>query len=265
MSLMTNGVSPRFERYVAIGDSSTEGIDDPDGRGGYRGWSTRLAERIARIQGRLLYANLAVRGRTTRQILEQQLERAAAMKPDLATLFSGTNDVFRPRFDAGQVGADIDLMQRTLIVGGATVLTFTLPDLTPIMPLARPIAPRIHALNEALRSVSRSTGTILVDFAAHPGATDPRLWSEDRFHANSRGHGLIADALEHALGLPGSDDSWMRPLPAEAPPGTRARIAAELRWMRRHVMPLMRRAPGGAPAREDSRGKRPELRPVEIG
>ena len=35
-------------RYVAIGDSSTEGIYDPDGSGGYRGWANRLAERIAR-------------------------------------------------------------------------------------------------------------------------------------------------------------------------------------------------------------------------
>lgn len=262
---MTQSDSPRFERYVAIGDSSTEGIDDPDGRGGFRGWSARLAERIARTQGGLLYANLAVRGRTTRQIREQQLERAAAMNPDLATVFSGTNDVFRPRFDADGLAADIDLMQRTLVAGGATVLTFTLPDLTPIMPLARLVAPRIRALNDALRSVSHSTGAILVDFAAHPGATDPRLWSEDRFHANARGHGLIADALAHALGLPGSDDAWRRPLPADAASGARARFAAELRWMRRHVVPLMWRGPGGAPDVQDARGKRPELRPVETG
>ena len=40
----------RFERYVAIGDSSTEGLIDPDGQGGYRGWSMRLAERIAEVQ-----------------------------------------------------------------------------------------------------------------------------------------------------------------------------------------------------------------------
>ena len=37
----------RFERYVAIGDSTVEGLDDPDGRGGHRGWANRLAERIA--------------------------------------------------------------------------------------------------------------------------------------------------------------------------------------------------------------------------
>lgn len=44
----------RFERYVAIGDSSTEGLDDPDGNGGYRGWANRLAETIPGQQGSLL-------------------------------------------------------------------------------------------------------------------------------------------------------------------------------------------------------------------
>ena len=89
----------RFERYVAIGDSSTEGLDDPDGHGGYRGWANRLAEKVAEAQGPLLYANLAVRGRSTHRILEEQLGRAVAMRPDLVTLFSGTNDVVRRRFE----------------------------------------------------------------------------------------------------------------------------------------------------------------------
>src|SRR6185437_2615910 len=94
-----------FTRYVAIGDSSTEGLDDPDGRGGYRGWSQRLAERLAQVQDGLLYANLAIRGRTTRQIRDQQLGPALAMRPDLATVFSGTNDVVARSFDLAAVAA----------------------------------------------------------------------------------------------------------------------------------------------------------------
>jgi lysophospholipase L1-like esterase len=155
----------RFARYVAIGDSSTEGLDDPDGRGGYRGWANRLAERLTAAQGSLLYANLAVRGRRTREIREQQLERALAMRPDLATIFSGTNDVVTRRFDLQAVAADLEAIQLALIDQGATVLTFTLPDLSPVMPFARPIAPRITALNQSLRAVCERTGAILVDFA----------------------------------------------------------------------------------------------------
>ena len=91
--------SKRFERYVAIGDSSTEGLNDPDGNGGYRGWSRRLASRIADAQGGLMYANFGVRGLTTHEILDQQLEPAASMRPDLVTIFSGTNDVLRRKMD----------------------------------------------------------------------------------------------------------------------------------------------------------------------
>src|SRR5688500_8097932 len=123
----------RFERYVAIGDSTSEGLDDPDGRGGYRGWANRLAERLAERQGSVLYANLAIRGRTTRQIREQQLDRAVAMRPDLATVVAGTNDVLRRSFDPRTFGDDLYAMQSALTGIGATVLTFTLPDLTPVM------------------------------------------------------------------------------------------------------------------------------------
>src|SRR5436190_8300791 len=185
---------PRFERYVAIGDSSTEGIDDPDGEGGYRGWANRLAQRIADAQGAVLYANLGIRGRLTREILDEQLAPALAMNPGLATVFAGSNDILRMRFDALRVSDDVAHMQRSLAAGGATVVTFTLPDLTPILPMARVLAPRVRALNDALRSASASTGAILVDFAAHAIGSDPRLWSEDRFHANTDGHVRIANA-----------------------------------------------------------------------
>lgn len=258
---MTQDLAPRFARYVAIGDSSTEGLDDPDGRGGFRGWSTRLAERIAAGQGSLLYANLAIRGRRTRQILQEQLPAAAAMRPDLATVFSGTNDLMARHFDAAAFGADMTEMQATLIDGGARVLTFTMPDLAPVMPLARWIAPRLEALNETLRAVSAATGAILVDFAAHRSASDSRLWSEDRLHANAAGHELIAAALADALGLPGADDSWRRPLPPAAPLAPWERVAAEFRWGRRHLVPWAWRHLHGRSSGDGRGPKRPRLAP----
>lgn len=248
-----------FARYVALGDSSTEGVDDPDGAGGYRGWSQRLAERVDAAQGGgLLYANLATRGLTTRQIRERQLDAALALRPDLATVFCGTNDVTAPRFDAAAVAADIAHLQRALVDRGATVLSFTLPDLTPLMPLARLIAPRIAALNQALASASRASGAILVDFAAHPVATDRRLWSEDRIHANAAGHARIADALAQALGLPGSNDAWQAPLP-EVAPSRAQRWTAEARWIRRHLLPWIWQSVRGRSSADGRGPKRPTL------
>lgn len=252
----------RFERYAAIGDSSTEGLDDSDGQGGYRGWANRLAERVAAAQGSLLYANLGIRGRRTGQILAGQLDRAAAMRPDLVTLFSGTNDVIARRFDCDAVARDMERMQRTLIGGGATLLTFTLPDLGPVLPLARRLAPRVLALNAALREVSARTGSILVDFAAHPVASDSRLWSDDRLHANSLGHERIAAALAHALGLPGTDASWAEPLPDRPPSTFGQRFAAEIDWGRRHLLPWAWRHLWGRSSGDGRTAKRPELAPV---
>ena len=142
----------RFERYVAIGDSSTEGLLDLDVDDEMHGWSFRLAGRIAAAQGGLLYANLAARGATTRQIVTRQLDRALAMQPDLATVFSGTNDVISRRFEVREFAGDVREIQRSLRGAGATVLTFTLPDLTPLLPLARAIAPRIREMNDAVRA-----------------------------------------------------------------------------------------------------------------
>ena len=253
---------PRFARYVALGDSSTEGIDDPDGAGGYRGWSQRLAENIAATHPGLRYANLGVRGLTTAQVRERQLSAALAMRPDLATLFCGTNDVTGLNFDSERVAADIEHMQRELIAAGATVLSFTLPDLAPLMPIARLIAPRIAALNRALAQASRNTGSILVDFAAHAVATDPRLWSEDRIHANSDGHARIAEALAHALHLPGSSESWKQPLPALARQTRRQWFAAEARWSGRYLLPWVWQGVTCQSSADGRAPKRPELTPL---
>ena len=107
----------RFERYIAIGDSSTEGLEDPDGASGYRGWANRLAERVAQAQGGLLYANLGVRGKRSREIREEQLGPALAMKPDLATVFAGSNDLLKRSFDPGKLRAELRCMMAALVAG----------------------------------------------------------------------------------------------------------------------------------------------------
>ena len=248
-----------YQRYVAIGDSSTEGLDDPDGQGGFRGWANRLAERIAVAQGTLRYANLAVRGKTTRQIRQEQLAPALALRPDLVTLFSGTNDVIRRRFDPAAVAADIAVMHRALIGQGATLLTFTLPDLGPVMPVARWVAPRVHALNAELRRLCGETGGLLVDLVRHAVASDPRLWSDDRLHANSAGHARIAAALAEALAIGNPDSAWAHPLPERAAPGLARRIGGELAWGRRHLVPWVWRHLRGRSSGDGRGPKQPTL------
>jgi len=252
-----------FACYVAMGDSSTEGLVDPDGCGGYRGWSRRLAGRIADVQGELLYANFGVRGLTTREILDQQLEPAVSMQPDLVTLFSGTNDVLRQRFDPVSIRSDVEAMQRTFIEKGARVLTFTLPDLTPLMPLARCIAPRIRALNAAVCAAAAHTGATLLDFASYPVTTDPRLWHADRIHANALGHERIAHALASALDLPGADETWKRDLPPRLAPTLGSRLEAEIQWMQRYLFPWVGESVRARFRRRNGQVRRPLLEKLQ--
>lgn len=264
--------APRFDRYVAIGDSSTEGLDDAIAPGHYRGWADRLAVHVAHARalthpdaGPLLYANLAIRGRKTRAIRDEQLAPALAMKPDLATVFAGTNDVIRNGFQLAPVIDDIRLMQRALRDAGATVLTITMPDLSAVMPFARRAAPRLLAFNEAVRDVSRETGTFVVDLASYPFVTDSRFWGADRLHANSEGHARIAAALAHALGLPHADDRWADPLPPRPQPSTVRRMARELRWTRDYLIPWAWRHAQGRSSGDGITAKRPRLTPVLDG
>lgn len=254
----------RYARYVAIGDSTTEGLDDPDGHGGYRGWANRIAERLAAEQGSVLYANLGIRGRTTRQIRDEQLARAVAMKPDLATVVAGTNDLLRRRFEPAVFEADLAAMQRALVDIGATVLTFTLPDLRPIMPFARILGDRTLRLNEAIRRAAASSGAIVCDLAAYPVASDPRVWSDDRLHANSIGHARIADALMYHAGIH-DDRSWAEPLPNVPPPTFGDLARAEVAWVRNHLAPWVWRHMRGRSSGDGITAKRPELTRMVVG
>ncbi len=225
-----------------MGDSSTEGLQDPDGAGGYRGWANRLAEQVAQAHGGLLYANLGVRGKRSRNIREEQLGAALAMKPDLATVFAGANDILERGFDARKLREELGCMMAALVGGNAVVLTFTLPDLTAVMPVGRLLAPRVRAMNASIREAAAATGARVLDFAACPVGSDPRLWSEDRFHVNAEGHSRIAAGLAQALGLPGTDDAWRQPMPASNQRSRWSRMPESLSWYRRHLLAHFMRA-----------------------
>lgn len=257
--------SPRsYARYVAIGDSSTEGLDDPDGRGGYRGWANRLAAHVAAAQpAPLLYANLAIRGRKTRDVRREQLAPALAMHPDLVTVFAGVNDIVQRDCSVSAVAREMEQMFAAFTDTGATVLTITMPDLSEVAPLAHLVRRRLLALNDRVREACARTGVRCVDLARTPSTGDLRLWSDDRLHANSEGHRRIAAALAEALGLPGHDTAWAEPLPERLPSSSMARLSQELRWTGTHLVPWLWRHARGMSSGDGRSAKRLTLETVQ--
>lgn len=254
-----------FARFVALGDSQTEGLNDGDDTHGYRGWADRLAEHLTQLNPDLRYANLAVRGRSAGQVHAEQLEPALALRPDLVTVLAGMNDLLRRRFDATEVADHIEAMFSALTAAGASVATLTLPDIGAIMPAARWLRPRVYALNAGIRAAAHRHGVAVVDAAEHPVTVDRRIWSPDRLHANSLGHARIAAAVAHALDLPGGDDSWTRPLDPLPPPTHWQATRTELRWLTTFVAPWLTRHLLGRSSGDGRTAKRPELAHLTLG
>lgn len=248
-----------YHRFVAIGDSQTEGIGDGDEINGYRGWADRLAEQLAQLSPDFRYANLAVRGKLTGQVHAEQLAPALALRPDLVTVIAGVNDVLRPRFDAASSADHLEKMFAELAATGAHVVTMTFPDIGRIAPLARPLQPRVVELNALIRAAGARHGVTVVDTEPVAATTDARLWSHDRVHASPLGHRLIAAAVADALGVPGSSEAWRRPL-SPAPQGFRVRT--ELSWAVSFLGPWLGRRLLGRSSGDDRTAKRPVLMPL---
>lgn len=252
-----------YVRYVALGDSQSEGVGDGDDVAGLRGLADRLAEELAVINPGVLYANLAVRGKLAGQVRAEQLAPALAMRPDLASVIAGVNDLMRPKFDAAEVVAELEAMFAALTAAGVRVVTVTFPDVGKIAPLARPLRARVLDINARIRVAAARHGVALADCAVHPFSTDPRIWSADRLHASPLGHARIAAALAHAIDLPGSDDTWTVPLPPPAHP-LPSRVQAlgtELRWVSGFLGPWLARRLRGQSSGDGRVAKRPELLP----
>jgi len=251
-----------FRRFVALGDSTTEGLEDRYPDGAYRGWADRLAETLAPSNPGLLYANLAVRGRKVPQIRTEQLDPAVALEPDLASVMGGLNDILRRTLDLDRVVGDIEAMATTLRDGGATVLTFTFPDPTAVITVAAArIRARVIAFNQRIRALSLASGLVLVDLE-RDGIAHPSLWSEDRLHANAGGHERMAAAAAAALGYGDPDGEWARPLPSGRAPSRMRRYVTDAEWMARHMAPWVVRRVRGISSGDGRGPKRPELVPV---
>jgi lysophospholipase L1-like esterase len=248
-----------YTRYVALGDSQTEGLWDGDDQAGLRGFADRLAAHLNQLYPGLQYANLAVRGRTTRDVLDNQLPAALAMKPDLVTLCVGMNDMVRPGrwFDTALV--ELETVYTRLAETGATVVTTTFPDVARILPVGRVLAARLQQINAVITNSAAQHGFGLVDLFTAPSMLDAEVWSIDRMHASPHGHQLFADAAAEALGLPGSSHEWARTRGSGNGPGPAARMRAQAQWTRNMLAPWIWRNLRSRPPGYGKSAKLPQL------
>ena len=254
--------------FVALGDSFTEGLDDARAdQDGYRGWADRFAERLAAHQPGLRYANLAVRGKLLRQVVEEQVPAAIAMAPDLVSFAAGGNDMLRFRADPDVLARSFDEAVRTLLMAGCRVMLFTGFD--PRFPVLRLLRGRVAAFNMHLRTIARQHQCHVVDLWAMNVLRDPRAWSADRLHLTPDAHRRVALRACEVMGVPVSEN-WRAPWPAAGitSSGTTAWLTArrmDLHWAQAHAAPWVARRVRGVSSGDGLPPKLPELVPLHVG
>jgi len=259
-------VRVRIGSFVALGDSFTEGLDDPRGdQRGYLGWADRFAQLLAAQQPGLRYANLAVRGKLLGQVADEQVPRAIAMAPDLISLAAGGNDLLRLRSDPDALAQTFDDMVRTMLMAGSQVLIFTGFD--PRFPVLRLIRGKVAAYNMHLRAIADRHGCRVVDLWSMSVLADPRAWSADRLHLTPDAHRRVALRACEVVGARVEED-WREPWPAlesRSASGRAAWLAArrmDVRWARQHAVPWVARRVRGVSSGDGVAPKRPELLPL---
>jgi len=250
-----------WRRYVAIGDSFTEGVGDPEptAPNGVRGWADRVAEVLSQQVDDFAYANLAVRGKLIGQIIADQVEPALALGPDLITFSAGGNDVIRPGSDPDAVSQQFEDAVVRLGRDGATLVVFTAID-TNFTPVFRGIRGKVAIYNENIRAIAAKYDCIVADQWALQEVQDMRFFDDDRLHYNSLGHHEVARMVLRTLEVP-NDLQPMQPDPYPSRTWREAR-AVDLVWAREYLMPWVLRRLRHQSSGDEVRAKRPDPLPI---
>lgn len=237
-------------RFVALGDSFTEGVGDPNKHlpNGVRGWADRVAEGLAKAAPGWEYANLAIRSKRLRHIIAEQLPTALEMEPTLISLYAGGNDILDVSTDMPALLAQYEVLVEALAATGATLVLFTGYDIH-VSPLLRPFRLRNEHYNEFVRRMARKYDTVLVDYWAFGAYRDRRMWAPDPLHMSKAGHKYLAKRVLDTLGVAPPDDNPGRaPLPIRSPAEWQRE---QWIWIRDWVIPLLGRKVHGVTLGDD--------------
>jgi lysophospholipase L1-like esterase len=252
-----------FHRFVALGDSFTEGVGDPDPTrpNGLRGWADRVAEVLAAGADDFGYANLAIRGRKLDGIIAEQVEPAIALRPDLLTIYAGANDILRPQVDLDALAERYDAALGRLAGTGARLLVFTAFD-PGHSAIYRPLRGRFALYTEHVRWAADRHGATVVDFWRIHDYRDWRYWDADRMHMGPLGHQRMAIAVLDALGV--QHDLSVEDLPEAALPGRRDAWTQNAAWARECLAPWIHRRLTGRSSGDSVHARRPALAPLHL-
>ncbi len=170
-------------RYVALGDSYTIGTSVREAER----WPNQLVAQLPELE---LVANLAVNGFTSRDLIEVELPRLPALRPDVVTVLIGVNDVVQG-VPSATYEENVARILRELgdQVGAGRILVVTIPDYT-VTPSGGEFGDRaqqsagIRENNQIMAGLAMAAGITVVDIhdISLDAATDRALVATDGLH-----------------------------------------------------------------------------------
>ncbi|MFM0585861.1 SGNH/GDSL hydrolase family protein [Streptococcus suis] len=227
-------------RYVALGDSLTEGVGDTTGQGGF---VPLLAQSLTNDYGyEVDYKNFGVSGNTSNQILKRMKEDGELISylktADLLTLTVGGNDLRKAiiknianlkvsTFDkpAKDYGKRLDTIIKTArknnpnlpiyVVGIYNPLYLNFPELTEM----QTIVDNWNAMTEQITEKYQHVYFVLINDLFYKGlegeagisqngsqVTNNLLYEEDSFHPNNTGYEIMKKAILERMNE--TTESW---------------------------------------------------------
>ncbi len=237
-----------FNRYIALGDSMTEGMTDEVINGKYRGWADRIADVMAKQNPQFTYMNLAIRGKLIQQVIDDQLPQITPYvtgKDTLVSFHAGANDVIRPNYNPAVTLPLYIEAAKKVAATGCTLMLFTVMEKpTSDGKTGKIWESRFHEFNKIVRHTAELTGAVLIDWNVAPFLSDIRFLADDRLHLNAQGHYRVSQGVLEKLGLP-FDSTWKTPLPPAQKTTLLKKAISDVRWVFTFVIPwIWRRARG---------------------
>ena len=230
----------KYTRFIALGDSMTEGMTDELIDGKYRGWADRVADVLAKNNPGFTYMNLAIRGKLLKQVVEDQIPVALKYiegRKTLVSFHAGANDVLRPNYKPEVSLPEYEKGIKQLTDAGATVIIFTVVD--KVDGKGRTAAlwhERFSNFNENVRMVATKYPTILFEAKKAEFLNDRRFLAFDRLHMNPEGHRRLANAVLEGLGYE-FDAKWRIPLPPAKKKNKVIKLITNLAWIAIFLLP----------------------------
>lgn len=246
-------------RYVAIGDSFTEGVGDDQPDGSVRGWADLAAQGLADATGLpILYANLAIRGRLLGPIIAEQLEPALALGPTLVSFNGGGNDMLRPGTDVASIIRQTETALLRIREAGAEPLLLAGANPTIGLPRGAAVRAKGDALTAAAAAVAERLTIRFCDNWSDPVLARREYWSLDRLHLSPVGHHRVAMNVLRSLGHDAPAD-WV----VDAEPKLAPTPREQLRYTREYVLPWVGRRLTGRSSGDGRTAKHPEWVRIE--